>query len=292
MPSLRVTASAGVASLRDVTGADVAFVDSLANYLALHLGYVRPTSRPDLVHVMSVTSGSVALVVGEKHQPLNAGELVVVPPAVRFGVTDGSAAEGIVVAVPAVVARDIASTSDVMKLCLDADHAIVLRGVDQAAIHAHASALSDALGQVTATAKMAVFAALYSVFDALAATLLAQGIDGAATEDPATRVADAFIDLIEKHYRSQRPLTAYCDELGITERALRRATHRVHGQTPLQMVHMRTVIEAKRLLRFTQISVADIGAALGFDDPAYFNRFFKKSVGESPRAWRVWQIGA
>ncbi|MEM6988171.1 MAG: helix-turn-helix domain-containing protein, partial [Pseudomonadota bacterium] len=222
---------------------------------------------------------------------LDTGELLLVPPAVRFGITDGGKADGRIVAVPTGVARAVSNNSELLRMALESDQPIWLSGRDPRHIGACIEALWTAVGQVTASSNLAVHAALYSLFYALATTLLARGIDASASGDQATRVATAFVDLIERHYRSQRPLTAYCDELLITERALRRATHRVYGQTPLQMVHMRTIVEAKRLLRYTHVSVADVGAALGFEDPAYFNRFFKKSVGKSPRAWRVRQIG-
>jgi AraC family transcriptional activator of pobA len=46
------------------------------------------------------------------------------------------------------------------------------------------------------------------------------------------------------------------------------------------------VLEAKRLLLYSTATVAECGYALGFDDPAYFSRFFKAASGHSPRAFR------
>jgi AraC family transcriptional activator of pobA len=55
----------------------------------------------------------------------------------------------------------------------------------------------------------------------------------------------------------------------------------------MQLVHARILLEAKRQLRYTDVSVSEIGYALGFDDPAYFTRFFSQRTGTSPRAFRL-----
>lgn len=53
------------------------------------------------------------------------------------------------------------------------------------------------------------------------------------------------------------------------------------------MVLERRLLEAKRLLRFTIRPVEDIGREIGFEDPAYFSRFFRKRSGLSPADWRA-----
>jgi AraC-like DNA-binding protein len=51
-------------------------------------------------------------------------------------------------------------------------------------------------------------------------------------------------------------------------------------------VHLRVLVEAERQLRYTTMSITQIAYHLGFDDPAYFSRFFTRQVGVSPRAFR------
>jgi AraC family transcriptional activator of pobA len=52
------------------------------------------------------------------------------------------------------------------------------------------------------------------------------------------------------------------------------------------MLDQRALLEARRLLRYGSLSVAEVGYALGFTDPAYFSRFFARHVGVSPAAFR------
>ncbi|MEM9603411.1 MAG: helix-turn-helix domain-containing protein [Pseudomonadota bacterium] len=269
--------------------ADIVFADALDAYLALHSSTTRAVQRDDLVHLVFVSHGAVTLSTAGGSNTIETGQVVILPPDLQFALSGGSAARGTVVAVPVDILRRSATTSAAVHTCLSAHDALWLAPADTVATARAFDTLRTATRVIARASDLAVYSALYAVLDDVARAM--QALPGGTTDagDAAERVATLFVSLIEQHYRSQQPLTAYCDLLGVTERALRRATHRVHGQTPLQMIHARTVVEAKRLLRFTHVSVADIGAALGFDDPAYFNRFFKKAVGDSPRAWRIWR---
>jgi len=96
-----------------------------------------------------------------------------------------------------------------------------------------------------------------------------------------------FRDLIEAGFREGWPLVDYASSLKVSESRLRHACMSVTEQSPMQLVHARIVLEAKRQLRFTSGSVSEIAYALGFDDPAYFTRFFSRRAGLSPRAFRA-----
>jgi len=95
-----------------------------------------------------------------------------------------------------------------------------------------------------------------------------------------------FRSLLEAHYREHRPLAFYAEALQVTADHLSRTCRAVAGQSALEMIHARTVLEARRLLAYTSQRVAEVGEALGFADPAYFSRFFARAVGESPTRYR------
>jgi AraC family transcriptional activator of pobA len=92
-----------------------------------------------------------------------------------------------------------------------------------------------------------------------------------------------FRALVEAWFSEQRGLTDYARALGVTEKKLNRLCHAVAGQSPIQLIHARLAIEAKRGLLYTSMSVAEIGYALGFRDPAYFSRFFRRHFGVAPK---------
>ena len=67
---------------------------------------------------------------------------------------------------------------------------------------------------------------------------------------------------------------------------LSRACRNVTGQSAQHLLHDRLMLEARRLLAYTAAPVAEIAAQLGYADPAYFSKFFARSVGETPTAYR------
>ncbi len=95
-----------------------------------------------------------------------------------------------------------------------------------------------------------------------------------------------FSDLVEKRFRSNQTVAAYAAALHVSESRLRNACLALTGQSPMQLVHARILLEAKRRLHYTDGPISEIAYALGFDDPAYFTRFFTRRAGLSPRAFR------
>ena len=95
-----------------------------------------------------------------------------------------------------------------------------------------------------------------------------------------------FRELIETAFREGKSLADYAAALNVSQSRLRSACLSVTEQSPMQLVHARILLEAKRQLLYTSISVSEIAYGLGFDDPAYFTRFFSQRTGLSPRAFR------
>jgi AraC family transcriptional activator of pobA len=95
-----------------------------------------------------------------------------------------------------------------------------------------------------------------------------------------------FRAMVEARFRERLPLAAYLASLGVSETRLRQACALVAGQPPLQLIQERTMLEAKRMLLYSNNSCAEIAYRLGFHDPAYFSRFFHAAAGTSAREFR------
>lgn len=76
-------------------------------------------------------------------------------------------------------------------------------------------------------------------------------------------------------------------ELGITGTYLNLLCQRLTGCSALQVLHARIMLEARRLLIYTPLTIGQVADDLGFEDPAYFTRFFKRHAGVSPKAFRL-----
>lgn len=92
--------------------------------------------------------------------------------------------------------------------------------------------------------------------------------------------------LIAAHFRNHRPAGFYAAELGISSAHLNRLCRRETGSSVLELVVSKTIDEACRSLVFSVHSVKQIAYNLGFEDPAYFTRFFIRHTGTQPTAYR------
>lgn len=101
------------------------------------------------------------------------------------------------------------------------------------------------------------------------------------------RIYQQFRVLIEANFRKQWSVAQYADDLGITTDRLHRICVAAVGQGPRMILHNRVLMEAKRMLAHTSLSVTEIGFQLGFNDPAYFSRFFAKKAGRCARDFRA-----
>ena len=99
-------------------------------------------------------------------------------------------------------------------------------------------------------------------------------------------IASRFIEAVDEHYTEHQGNEFYASLLGISEAKLIRVSNSVIGMPPKKVITNRVILEAKRSLVYTSLTCAQIGHFLGFDDPAYFSRYFKRNTGKSPADYR------
>ncbi len=102
----------------------------------------------------------------------------------------------------------------------------------------------------------------------------------------ANRTFVHFRQLLEQNFCSVHTVQQYADMLNISSRTLTKYVGQSTYRTPLQIINDRIILEAKRQLQHTSVSVKEIGYMLGFDDPSYFVKFFKRMTGMMPAAFR------
>lgn len=97
----------------------------------------------------------------------------------------------------------------------------------------------------------------------------------------------AFRALVQRHLRDGWRLADYAREMGMSERHLSRISRAATGQSAAALIDGAKMREACRLLVYTRASIAAIGYELGFEDPSYFSRAFRRVTGLSPGAYRA-----
>lgn len=100
------------------------------------------------------------------------------------------------------------------------------------------------------------------------------------------RIFHHFNQLIESHYKEHLTLTQYSEKISITEARLNEICRKLAGLPSKRLIMDRLIQEARRLLSFSSVSITEIGYELGFKDPAYFARFFRKNTGVTASKYR------
>jgi AraC family transcriptional regulator, transcriptional activator of pobA len=107
-----------------------------------------------------------------------------------------------------------------------------------------------------------------------------------AADDAELQLHRRFARLLEEDFARHHDAAHYADALGVPAAALSRALAQVTGRATKDLVIERVMLEAARLLRFTDLSVGEVAQRAGFADPLYFSRAFKRRHGVSPQAYR------
>ena len=107
--------------------------------------------------------------------------------------------------------------------------------------------------------------------------------------DRGNKLAQLFFEAVEKHHHHRYNIADYQKELGVMEKVLSGAVLQAVGITPKVYLDQRRLLEAKRLLSFSDLSIKEVAFRLGFDEPTNFNKFFRKHAGLSPGDFRLAQ---
>ena len=97
---------------------------------------------------------------------------------------------------------------------------------------------------------------------------------------------DRFRSLIERDFRRQHRVRDYAERLDVSPGHLNVLCRAHLGRSASAEIHQRVLLEARRLLRYTDRPAFAIAQELGFADPAYFGRFFRRETGATPRRYR------
>lgn len=104
--------------------------------------------------------------------------------------------------------------------------------------------------------------------------------------EPRYLIFRQFKRLVEDHFASEHAVNFYTSQLSLTGKTLNEITHRYAGKTAGDIIQDRILLEAKRFIYNGELSVKEIAARLGFNDAAYFTRFFTNHQGVSPQQFR------
>ena len=259
---------------------DVLHCERIRDRARLHDWRIAPHRHPDLHQIVLIRQGSARMTVDGRARDLTLPVLLNIPPWIVHGFHFAAGTEGYVLTLPVEGLPGILDDDAPLSPSLSSWSAIA---ADPTLTPLFEGLLSEQDRHDAARAPM---------LRAIATQILcfaARGLAHAAKDTaPAPyeghmRVFDA---LVQAHLADGWRLADYASSLGVTPTHLNRISRTLSGISAGRYVEARRAREAQRLLAYSRTPIAEIGYALGFDDPAYFSRAFRRQTGETPSACR------
>lgn len=114
----------------------------------------------------------------------------------------------------------------------------------------------------------------------------AQKMAGTASEGAQMDLIREYNFLVEQHFRTKHSVAEYAKMLHKSPKTISNLFSRLGAKTPLQLIQERKMLEARRLLHYSNMPVKEIAYELGYEDLQTFSRFFKAQEGVSPSEFR------
>ncbi len=106
------------------------------------------------------------------------------------------------------------------------------------------------------------------------------------TLKPGHQLFIQFRRLVEQEYARLHTVQEYADRLNVAVRTLNKSVNECSHKSPLAFINDRIILEAKRMVRYTGMMIKEIAFELGYEDPSYFVKFFKRQTGSLPSDFR------
>ena len=97
---------------------------------------------------------------------------------------------------------------------------------------------------------------------------------------------ERFNNLIEENFKSRHAVSYYSGALGCSPRKLNAVVRLFTGLTTAELIDRRLILEAKRLIIFSGLTIKEVAFELGFEEHSYFTKVFRKLTGQTPSAFK------
>ena len=263
-------------------------VESLDEHCARIGRKIDAHSHRDCVQIILVASGSGTMAVDEIHQAFAAPSILILPTNVVHAFRYTSDVDGWVVSITTNYLNQVLPRAgELHEIWYRAGSVFCDGKTSFPDMLSYASRLHEELRVAQLAGRIACEAFLVALL-VEALRLCRRHRGGVPLPRDSKEIAKRYLELVEVHFADNLTIDQYCSLMHVTSAQLRAACG---GSTPLSILHERILAEAKRRLSYTRVAISEIGYSLGFDDPSYFARFFKKKVGESPASYRLRGVG-
>lgn len=295
MPAAPARAAAPLVPFREVRHdqPDDCLHHELVTVRGREMGWTIPAHRHEGLHQFQLLlRGSLRGEVDGQPLAARAPLLLLLPPGVVHGFIYTRSASGHQVTLPTTTLDRLLGEAGLARAALG--RPVLLQGEAAAAVRDEATHLFEAIAREfrgDAPGRVQSLLALATLLSVLVLRHARASGDGATRPGARDALVQRYRALLERHHAQRWSLSDYAQALEVTPDHLSRSCRQCTGQSALELLHERVLLEARRLLAYTPMPVAEVAAQLGFEDAAYFSRFFGRASGTSPSDYRV-QVAA
>lgn len=245
---------------------------------------IRPHSHPDHLQILWIETGQGEIGMETRHWSFAAPAVVLIPAGVVHHIRFAAQTNGFALTVDLAAVRHLAQQEPAFLSLIEAP--LIEENISPQIFQRLFQDLAEEFRQPSLARESQLFAHLTSILVRLLRLQAALARIEALTPDRDTHLVSAYRGLIEARFRREKSIAHYAQALHVTPARLNAACKARLGKTASDVVNARLVTEAKRALIFSEQAVGQIGYELGFEDPAYFNRFFARHTGLAPGQFR------
>lgn len=247
---------------------------------------IPPHAHPEHIQLLLVRQGGGSIRMEDRLWSVPRPALLVVPAGIVHQIEFQPGTDGYVVtAALGCLKAAIQSDGDLSEAIHPAVYALADSGAELLALEDTFEGLQREFGSSAPGRRAAILAQFSRILVSILRLSVAEET-GKFRADRDYELTMRYRALLERHFRSRRSIGFYAGQLAVTPARLNAACKARAGRTASALLYERILVEAKRYLLYTESSVAQVAHLTGFDDPAYFNRFFRRRVGRSPGAFR------
>lgn len=248
-----------------------------------HNWTIQPHRHRQITQIFVITQGGVEVQLDAERHRCSAPHILYIPDGIMHGFEWQAGSQGYVLSVASPLIQQVNSTYQSYQpspspalVALESEHVVLI------------SRLCEQIQQETTTKcelqGPMLLALLQQVLIWMAR--LQPQVEEDISTSKSERKLHEFKHLIDKHFTEYHQVSWYANQIGVSQAHLNQLCQQYLQTNALSLIHKVIINEAKRFLIFADMPVASIAERLGFNEPTYFNKFFKRYVNMSPAVYR------